>query len=113
MTVLPGLLVVSPGDGADAWVGEAGGPEGKRAFGGLLMAQSLSAACQTVNPDMRPTAMHLQYLRGGEAGAATDYTVARVYDGRTAASRRVEACQAGEDESKIQAEIARWSPAPV
>ena len=27
--------------------------------------------------------------------------------------RGFEACQAGEDESKIQAEIARWSPAPV
>ncbi|OBA86119.1 acyl-CoA thioesterase II [Mycolicibacterium mucogenicum] len=95
MSVLPDLLVVSPGAGPDAWVGEAGGPDGKRAFGGLLMAQSLSAACQTVNPEMRPTAMHLQYLRGGEAGAATDYAVARVYDGRTAAARRVEAFQAG------------------
>ncbi|MUL75296.1 acyl-CoA thioesterase domain-containing protein [Mycolicibacterium sp. CBMA 226] len=95
MSVLPGLLVVSPGADTDAWVGRAGGPDGKRAFGGLLMAQSLSAASQTVNPHMRLTAMHLQYLRGGEAGAVTDYTVARVYDGRTAASRRVEAFQAG------------------
>ncbi|BBX87614.1 acyl-CoA thioesterase [Mycolicibacterium aubagnense] len=95
MTVLPDLLVVSPGEGVDTWLGKAGGPDGKRAFGGLLMAQSLSAACQTVSPQMRPTAMHLQYLRGGEAGVATDYAVARVYDGRTAAARRVEACQAG------------------
>ncbi|TXH16002.1 MAG: acyl-CoA thioesterase II [Mycobacterium sp.] len=94
MTVLPDLLVVSP-TSVDSFAGRAGGPDGKRAFGGLLMAQSLSAACQTVAPDMRPTAMHLQYLRGGEAGAATDYTVTRVYDGRTAASRRVEAFQAG------------------
>ena len=94
MTVLPDLLVVSP-TSVDSFAGRAGGPDGKRAFGGLLMAQSLSAACQTVTPDMRPTAMHLQYLRGGEAGAATDYTVTRVYDGRTAASRRVEAFQAG------------------
>lgn len=94
MTVLPGLLAVSPAS-VDSFLGQAGGPDGKRAFGGLLMAQSMSAACQTVDPDMRPTAMHLQYLRGGEAGAVTDYTVARVYDGRTAASRRVEAFQAG------------------
>lgn len=94
MTVLPDLLVVSP-TSVDSFAGRAGGPDGKRAFGGLLMAQSLSAACQTVTPGMRPTAMHLQYLRGGEAGAATDYTVTRVYDGRTAASRRVEAFQTG------------------
>lgn len=93
MTVLPGLLEVAPK--ADNWVGAAGGPEGKRAFGGLLMAQSLAAACQTVDAQKRPTAMHLQYLRGGDAGEATDYTVTAVYDGRTAASRRVESYQSG------------------
>ncbi|MUL45015.1 acyl-CoA thioesterase II [Mycobacterium sp. CBMA293] len=95
MSVLPGLLSVSRGAAADAFVGQAGGPAGKRAFGGLLMAQSLAAASQTVNADMRPTAMHLQYLRGGEAGEKTDYAVTRVYDGRTAAARRVESFQAG------------------
>ncbi|MDR3663536.1 MAG: thioesterase family protein [Mycobacterium sp.] len=96
MSVLPDLLAVAPGATADSWVGSAGGPVGKRAFGGLLMAQSLAAASRTVDdPDKRPTAMHLQYLRGAEAGAATDYAVTRVYDGRTAAARRVEAFQAG------------------
>ena len=95
MSVLPGLLDVSAGAGPDTWVGAAGGPAGKRAFGGLLMAQSLSAACHTVDGGKRPTAMHLQYLRGGEAGEAADYAVTRVYDGRTAASRRVESFQSG------------------
>jgi len=95
MSVLPGLLEVAAGAVSDSWVGPAGGPAGKRAFGGLLMAQSLAAACHTVTADKRPTAMHLQYLRGGDAGEDTDYAVTRVYDGRTAASRRVESAQLG------------------
>ena len=44
MSVLPDLLVVSPGAGPDAWVGEAGGPDGKRAFGGLLEAGRIGSA---------------------------------------------------------------------
>jgi len=95
MTVLPGLLQVAAGASPDTWVGAAGGPAGKRPFGGLLMAQSLAAACHTVDPDKRPTAMHTQFLRVGDAGVDIEYGVTRVYDGRTAASRRVESYQAG------------------
>ena len=39
--------------------------------------------------------MHLQFLRGGEAGDPVEYTVTRVFDGRTAAARRVDARQDG------------------
>jgi acyl-CoA thioesterase len=39
--------------------------------------------------------MHLQFLRGGEAGDPVEYTVARVFDGRTAAARRVDSRQDG------------------
>ncbi len=81
--------------GHDAWTGPASGPEGKRAFGGLIAAQSLAAACHTVGDGYQPTNMHLQFLRGGDAGAALDLRVDRIYDGRTAAARRVESRQAG------------------
>jgi acyl-CoA thioesterase len=81
--------------GHDAWTGPASGPEGKRAYGGLIAAQSLAAACHTVDAGYQPTNMHLQFLRGGDAGAALDLRVDRVYDGRTAAARRVESRQAG------------------
>lgn len=81
--------------GADVWRGTASGPAGKRAYGGQLVAQSLAAAARTVDTVKTPTAMHLQFLRGGEAGDPVDYRVARVYDGRTAASRRVDADQDG------------------
>ncbi len=94
MSELLDLLTLTP-DGADAWVGPGAGPVGKRSFGGLFAAQSLAAACRTVDADKRPTNMHLQFLRGGEAGDSADYRVQRVYDGRTAAVRRVETRQHG------------------
>jgi acyl-CoA thioesterase-2 len=87
------LLEVKPGADADTWMGPASGPDGKRAYGGQFVAQSLAAACRTV--DRLPTNMHLQFLRGGEAGESIDYTVTRVFDGRTAAARRVDSHQDG------------------
>jgi acyl-CoA thioesterase-2 len=87
------LLEVKPGTDADTWIGPASGPDGKRAYGGQFVAQSLAAACRTV--DRLPTNMHLQFLRGGEAGESIDYTVTRVFDGRTAAARRVDSHQDG------------------
>ena len=95
MSVLLGLLDVQAGDAGDAWVGPASGPEGMRAFGGQFMAQSLAAAARTVDAEKLPTNMHLQFLRGGEAGEAVEYTVVAVFDGRTTAARRVESRQAG------------------
>ena len=95
MSALLDLLDVRAGDGSHSWVGPASGPEGKRAFGGQFMAQSLAAAARTVEPAKAPTSMHLQFLRGGEAGETVDYAVTGVFDGRTAAARRVDSRQAG------------------
>ncbi|MCG5434419.1 thioesterase family protein [Mycobacterium sp. MYCO198283] len=92
--VLRSLLDVIPGGGG-SWTGPAYGPAGKRAYGGQLAAQSLAVAGRTVDPAKRPTSMHVQFLRGGDAGEPVDYVVDEVYDGRTAATRRVGAYQAG------------------
>jgi acyl-CoA thioesterase len=95
MSALLDLLDVRPGAGEDTWLGPASGPEGKRSFGGQFMGQSLAAACRTVDAVKAPTNMHLQFLRGGEAGDPVEYTVTPVFDGRTAAARRVDARQDG------------------
>lgn len=95
MSTLLKLLDVGAGDGADQWIGAAGGPAGKRAYGGQLVAQSLAAAARTVPPERLPTNLHLQFLRGGDAGEPVDYAVTRLLDGRTAATRRVDAWQHG------------------
>lgn len=71
------------------------GPEGKRAFGGQFLAQSMAAAGRTVTETALPTSLHLQFLRGGDSGAVVDYDVERLYDGRTAMTRRVLARQGG------------------
>jgi acyl-CoA thioesterase-2 len=90
MSRLLELLDLKAGREDDTWIGPASGPAGKRSYGGQFVAQSLAAACHTVDADRSPTNMHLQFLRGGEAGDAVDYTVTRVFDGRTAAARRVD-----------------------
>lgn len=81
--------------GQQSWRGRGSGPAGKRAYGGQLLAQSLAAAARTVDPARAPSAMHLQFLRGGAAGDPVDYRVVHVHDGRTATARRVDAAQNG------------------
>src|SRR5689334_10831401 len=95
MSALLRLLDLQPGETEDTWIGPASGPDGKRSYGGQFMAQSLAAAWRTVDTDRPPTNMHLQFLRGGEAGQPVEYTVTRVFDGRTAAARRIDAWQNG------------------
>ena len=75
------------GDGV--FTGPANGPAGKRAYGGHLAAQGLAAACRTVGAGKVPTAVHVQFLRGGDAGEAVRYEVDSLQDGRTSSSRRV------------------------
>ena len=80
-------------DGDSAFIGSPNGPIGRRAYGGHLAAQALAAACRTVADDRVPTALHVQFLRGGDAGESVRYDVERVHDGRTTSSRRVLARQ--------------------
>lgn len=93
MSALLTLLELRAGSGADNFLGPASGPAGKRAYGGQFVAQSLTAAWRTVDADRLPTNMHLQFLRGGEAGDDVEYSVTRVFDGRTSSARRIDSHQ--------------------
>lgn len=75
--------------GGEVFTGPANGPLGKRAYGGHLAAQALAAACRTVTDDRAPTAVHVQFLRGGDAGEPVRYEVERTHDGRSSSSRRI------------------------
>ena len=86
--MITGMLDLAACD-QDAFAGAPNGPDGKRAYGGHLAGQALAAACRTVDADRTPTALHVQFLRVGDAGAEVRYEVERVHDGRSASSRRV------------------------
>ena len=96
------------GDGA--FTGAANGPAGKRAYGGLLAAQAMAAACRTVDPLKVPTALHVQFVRGGDAGEPVRYDVETMHDGRTTSSRRVLARQG--DRVIVSATVLFAVPAP-
>lgn len=68
---------------------------GKRVFGGLVAAQAMQAAGSTIE-GLNPHSLHAYFLRLGRPELPMDYTVTRVRDGRSFATRSVEVAQAGE-----------------
>lgn len=87
------LDVQAAGPDCDVFVGSENGPADKRAYGGHLAAQAFAAALRTVGPELVPSSLHVQFLRGSDAATPIRYEVDRTSDGRTSACRRVLARQ--------------------
>lgn len=84
----------------------AGAP--MRAFGGHVAAQALVAAGRTVDDELRaPHSLHAYFLRPGSTTDPIIYLVDRPRDGRTFATRRVQAVQYGETIFTMSASFAR------
>jgi len=66
-----------------------------RIFGGLVIAQALTAAYKTV-PDRICHSLHAYFIRPGDVNAPVLYEVERARDGGTFTTRRVAAIQHGE-----------------
>ncbi|MBD3849292.1 acyl-CoA thioesterase II [Bosea sp. SSUT16] len=66
-----------------------------RVFGGQVIAQSLYAACKTVE-DRQPHSLHAYFLLPGDPEMPIVYEVDRLRDGRSFTTRRVLAIQKGE-----------------
>jgi len=64
-----------------------------RVFGGQVIAQALQAAQATLTDGKQAHSLHAYFLRGGEEGPPIDYRIARDFDGRSFANRRVVASQ--------------------
>lgn len=80
----------------DIFLGDSGRGEG-RLFGGFVAAQSLVAAARTLEPSQGDIhSLHAYFIRGGRHNVPIHYTVDRIRDGRTFATRRVVAHQSGE-----------------
>lgn len=71
-----------------------------RVFGGQVIAQGLQAAQLTAPEGMVAHSLHAYFLRGGKEGPPIDYTIARDFDGRSFANRRVVASQTEDGTSK-------------
>lgn len=67
----------------------------QRTFGGLVLAQALSAAYGTVVADRQVHSLHAYFLREGLTGQPIIYDVEMLRDGRTFSSRRVLVRQQG------------------
>lgn len=71
-------------------------PPGARGiFGGAAIAQTLSAAQQTVDPDFTVHSMHCYFVLAGNADIPIIYHVERVRSGKSFATRTVQARQRG------------------
>jgi acyl-CoA thioesterase-2 len=65
-------------------------------FGGQVLAQSLTAAIRTVEPDRFIHSMHGYFLRPGDAALPITFSVDRIHDGRSFSTRRTQAYQKGQ-----------------
>jgi acyl-CoA thioesterase II len=67
-----------------------------RVFGGQVIAQALQAAQRSVDPGKAAHSLHAYFMRPGDEDHPIIYRVARDFDGRSFANRRVVAMQKGQ-----------------
>ncbi|HIP76664.1 MAG TPA: acyl-CoA thioesterase II [Psychromonas hadalis] len=67
-----------------------------KVFGGQVMAQAISAATETIDPNRNIHSFHSYFLRAGDTKSPIVYDVERIRDGKSLSTRRVKAIQHGE-----------------
>lgn len=70
---------------------------GDRTFGGMVVAQALHAALQTVDPTLEVHSLHAYFLRPTPAGARSLHVVEPVRDGRSFSTRAVTSTVEGKE----------------
>ena len=91
------LLALEPVE-QDLFLGSNESRGTMRLFGGQVLAQSLRAACLTIDgaTGLKPHSLHGYFMREGLASKRVLYEVERIRDGRSFSTRRVVAIQNGE-----------------
>jgi acyl-CoA thioesterase-2 len=79
--------------GPDTWVGESPRYGWGRIYGGLVIAQALWAATQTVIEEHHVHSLHAYFILGGDPAEPVRYEVDRLRNGRSFTTRRVVARQ--------------------
>jgi acyl-CoA thioesterase II len=87
------LTVRSDGDG---WVGDTPTWFGEHLFGGFVIGQAVHAATRTAPDGRRIHSLHAYFLRAVAAGEPVSYQVTSLREGRSFASRHLEATQNGQ-----------------
>jgi acyl-CoA thioesterase-2 len=82
--------------GDDIFVGSHPSRNPVRTFGGQMMAQSFVAASRTVPEKLRPSAISVHFIAGGDPEKDLEFHVMRLRDERRFANRRVDVMQDGE-----------------
>lgn len=81
-----------------------------RVFGGQVIAQALMAATRSVPAERSAHSLHAYFMRPGSEDLPIDYLVERDFDGRSFATRRVIAQQAGKPILSMTASFHRSEP---
>ena len=90
------LQLLDPADlGGDRFEGPRKPGGVGRVYGGQVIAQALVAAQRTVDRERKAHSLHAYFLRGGSEDFPIEFEVARVFDGRSFANRRITASQQG------------------
>ena len=79
--------------GPDTYIGESPEYSWGRIYGGLVVAQALWAATQTVRDEHSVHSLHAYFILGGNLSEPVRYEVDRVRTGRSFTTRRVAARQ--------------------
>ena len=96
-----------------AWVsGSTSWPHG-RVFGGQILAQSVVAAALTADPAAVPHSLHAYFMRAGRPDEPVRFAVDPLRDGRSFATRRVDAVQRDEVIASTLLSFQRPEPGPA
>jgi len=98
--------------GPDTFVGESPRYQWGRIYGGLVIAQALWAATQTVARQHAVHSLHAYFILGGELDEPVRYEVDRVRNGRSFTTRRVVARQSGGAILTLGCSFQRPEPGP-
>src|SRR5215213_7207878 len=80
----------------DTFIGSHPSKNPVRTFGGQMMAQSFVAASRTIANKLRPSAISVHFIAGGDPEKDLEFHVVRLRDERRFANRRVDVRQGGE-----------------
>ncbi|KAI1700658.1 thioesterase-like superfamily domain-containing protein [Ditylenchus destructor] len=86
---------------------------GENIYGGLLFAQAMLAAENTVDSQFEPHAIHAFFTLNGTPDKPIDYKVERIRDGRSFINRSVKACQNGNVVFTAQTSLCKKEPPSI